>query len=204
MSTVLSVRDQERLEVLEERVRSGIDTFHEVGRALAEISCRRLYRKTHTTFEAYCREKWGFHRSLAYRLIAAAEVVDDVSPIGTVPANEAQARELVPLTTEQRQEVWTEATSGGAQPTAARLHELANRTLAGLPPEAQQEALEQSEVAVLERQTPPADEVRTGKIERALKWLARAGAEVEGVDEADAFLHSLDEAVAALKAMRDE
>ncbi len=201
----LSVRERERLEVLEERVRSGIDTFHDVGRALAEISYRRFYRATHRTFEEYCREKWGFHRSLAYRLIAAAEVVDDVSTIGdTIPANEAQARELVPLTPDQRQEVWTEATADGAQPTAARLHELANRTLAGLPPEAQQEALEQAETTVLERQAAPADEVRTGKIERALKWLMRAWAEIEGMGDADAFLCSLDRAVAALKALRDE
>ncbi len=201
----LTRAEKDRLEILEERVRRGIETFHDVGRALAEISYRRFYRKTHGTFEAYCREKWGFHRSLAYRLIAAAEVVDDVSTIGdTIPANEAQARELVPLTTEQRQEVWTEATSGGAQPTAARLHELANRTLAGLSPEAQQEALEQAEVAVLERQAPPQGEAREALLEQALKLLMRAWKMLDGLYDTDAVLRSLNGAVAALKALRDE
>ncbi len=205
--SALSRAERDRLEVLEERVRGGIKTFHEVGRALAEISHRRLYRGTHRTFEDYCRELWGFHRSLAYRLIAAAEVVDDVSSIGnTIPANEAQARELVPLTTEQRQEVWAEATAGGAQPTAASLHELANRTLAGLPPEEQQETVAQAETAVLERQEPPQDEVRAGKIERALKWLMRAWAEIESLsdDTADAVLRVLDTVVSAAKALREE
>ncbi len=186
---------------LEVVIEDGLATFYGVGKALLEIRDSRLYRSSHDTWEDYCRSRWKMTRVHAWRLIEAAAVVDDGIQIG----NEAQARELVPLTPEQRQEVWTEATADGAQPTAARLHELANRMLAGLPPEAQQETVAQAEVAVMERQSSPADEVRTGKIERALKWLMRAWAEMEDMgNDADAFLNSLDGAVAALKALRDE
>ena len=59
---------------------------------------RRLYREGgFTTFEDYCRERWGMSKTHANRMVDAAEVVGILTPIGVTPENEAQARALAPL-----------------------------------------------------------------------------------------------------------
>jgi hypothetical protein len=93
----LDKRERARLAELEATVKDGLDAFVRVGLALKEIRDAQLYRATHKTFEDYCRERWGMERAHAYRQIEAARVADVLSPIGDIPANEAQARELVPL-----------------------------------------------------------------------------------------------------------
>jgi hypothetical protein len=80
-------------------------TFMEVGRALARIRDEQLYRLTHATFEDYCRDRWEIGRAHAYRLVAAAEVAEEMSPRGDTPVAEAQARALARLTPAQRAEV---------------------------------------------------------------------------------------------------
>lgn len=54
-------------------------------------------RETHDTFEAYCRERWGFSRQRAHQIVEAAKVAEVLSTIVNtrLPTNEAQARELV-------------------------------------------------------------------------------------------------------------
>jgi hypothetical protein len=80
------------------------------GTALAEIRDSRLYRETHKNFTDYCREKWQMGESQAYRMIDAANVAQNISPIGEVPpANESQVRPLASLPPEKRREVWKEA-----------------------------------------------------------------------------------------------
>jgi hypothetical protein len=109
---VLTPNESARLEQLEAVVERGLQTFIEVGMALALIRDRRLYAATHDTFANYLRERWGISRSRGYRLIQAAEVAVAVSPNGDIepPANEAQARELVPLVSDEPElrEVWRE------------------------------------------------------------------------------------------------
>lgn len=41
-----------------------VQTFYEVREALREIRDRKLYRGTHATFEAYCRERWNLPQEL--------------------------------------------------------------------------------------------------------------------------------------------
>ena len=77
----------------EEIIERGLSTFVEVGEALLRIRDHRLYWKSHATFEAYCRERWGFVRRHANRLIEAAQVTKALGPIGPMPPNEAVARE---------------------------------------------------------------------------------------------------------------
>jgi hypothetical protein len=97
-SVDLSPAERERLAELEVVVERGRQVFIEVGLALAEIRDRRLYRERHGTFEVYLGERWGISRSRGYQLMAAAAVSTVVDSAGLpVPANEAQARELVPL-----------------------------------------------------------------------------------------------------------
>jgi len=91
-----------RLAELETRIERGLQTFIEVGEALAEIRDQRLYRESHATFEAYCRERWGWSRQHAYRQIKAAQMVGTLSPMGDKPANERQARALLAGTRESR------------------------------------------------------------------------------------------------------
>jgi hypothetical protein len=62
-------------------------TFVEVGHALLEIRENRLYRDGFTTFDDYCRDRWGFERTRAHRLIEAARVADAVLPMGNIPAS---------------------------------------------------------------------------------------------------------------------
>ena len=97
-STDLTAAETDRLVELEQAVDRGLQTFVEVGQALAEIRARMLYRASHGTFERYCRERWGFTRQRAVQFMDAAAVTTVVVKAGLpAPTNEAQARELVPL-----------------------------------------------------------------------------------------------------------
>ena len=93
-----------RLLELETVIERGKLTFVEVGNALAEIRDSRLYRAQYSTFEQYCKERWGWSRSYSYRQIEAAQAVQ-VLPMGNIPTNERGARPLVTLTPEEREKV---------------------------------------------------------------------------------------------------
>ena len=98
-----------RLCELERVIERGLNTFVEVGNALSEIRESRLYRQTHSTFEDYCRDKWGWSKTHANRYIDAAQVVNGLTPMGVTPASERQARELSVIEPEHRAEVWQRA-----------------------------------------------------------------------------------------------
>jgi hypothetical protein len=140
--TPLSPAELADLRDLEALVEEGIAHFLTVGRALLEIGRRRLYLHTHETFAGYCAGRWGLGKSHAYRLIAAADAVDGLSPAGDLPlpACEAQARPLTLLEDPgQRRAVWAEAveSAGGGLPTAARVEEITRAALARMSPEQQ-------------------------------------------------------------------
>jgi len=125
--TALTTTEQLELERQEAVIARGVETFVEVGNALAAIRDQRLYRTKHESFESYCRDRWEIGRSQAYRLIDAAAVVSNVSPIGDiVPSNEAQTRPLASLPPEQQREAWKEAveTMPGGKPTAAHVQQV--------------------------------------------------------------------------------
>ena len=97
----------ERLEQCEAVIERGLQTFVDVGNALLEIRDNRLYRSGYSTFEDYCRDRWGFSRIHAHRLIQAAEVTGNLLPIGNIlPATESQVRPLTSLEPEQQREAW--------------------------------------------------------------------------------------------------
>jgi hypothetical protein len=52
-----------------------------------EIRDSRLYRQEFDTFEDYCRERWKMSKTNANRLIDAAEVATNVTPIGVIPTH---------------------------------------------------------------------------------------------------------------------
>lgn len=98
-ATPLTDAEKERLNALEATIKTGLDSFLEVGRALDQINHDRLYREESGTFEDYCRSKWGISRQYGYRLIKAAECYDILEselPQGTpLPTNESQLRTIV-------------------------------------------------------------------------------------------------------------
>ncbi len=74
--------------------------------ALAEIRDSRIYRNTFATFEEYCRERWGFTKTYANNIIAASEVVSNLTTLVVKPATETQARPLAKLPAEQQPAAW--------------------------------------------------------------------------------------------------
>lgn len=139
--TELELSDLARCELIIER---GLSTFIGVGNALAEIRNRRLYRATHKTFEDYCREHWQLSRIHAYRMIEAAQVTENLLPIGNklqsiskdnhfpLPTTESQARPLTALSPKRQREVWGRILeeTGGKDITAAKV-EKAVKVLTG-------------------------------------------------------------------------
>jgi phage N-6-adenine-methyltransferase len=131
----LSADERRRLDSLELVIEHGLARFVEVGRALQEIRERRLYKATHGSFEAYCKERWGFRRAHAHRLIQSVRVVQALSPTGDTPASERQARELAPLLSapDRLRQAWSdaqgEASCSGAPLTANQVRDAVVRRL---------------------------------------------------------------------------
>lgn len=123
----LTEAESAELTALETTIERGLQTFWEVGEALFTIRDKRLYRATHATFDAYCRERWQMSKTQANRLIGAADVAKDLAPIGVIPSSESVARPLVSLPPEQRQEVWQKAVDSAVdgKPTAADVAQVA-------------------------------------------------------------------------------
>jgi hypothetical protein len=93
--STLTTTEATRLADLERIVERGMQTFIDVGLALAEIRGQHLYRATHPTFKAYCESRWGFSDSRGRQLIAAARTVTDVTAAGLpAPKTEGEARQL--------------------------------------------------------------------------------------------------------------
>lgn len=78
-----------------------------VGKALAEIRDRRLYRDHYSTFENYVRTRWGHSRQWAHLQIKAAEVAAQLSTPVDIP--ERVLRPLASIEPAKRREVWERA-----------------------------------------------------------------------------------------------
>jgi hypothetical protein len=158
---------QGRLFELEEIIERGQQTFIDVGRALAEIRDSRLYRQDFSTFEDYCKERWGWSASRARYLIGSVAAVEEMESVTNVTPeeteeklppvqNEAQARELAKIKDPvKRAEVW-----GKANVIATELGTAVTAKLV-------QEAVEEEESQgrpILALSTNGADSGSTGKL----------------------------------------
>lgn len=131
----LTTKQSRQLAQLENVIEAGVRTFVDVGNALMEIREARLYRQTHTTFEDYCKERWGFSMRHANRLISSACITERVGPTGPKPQTESQARPLTKLPPEQQSEAWSEACErSGGQPTAKQVDEVVRERTQEKPP----------------------------------------------------------------------
>ena len=132
MMEVVITQNEQELERLEGIIQKNIGSFYEVGHALAEIRDQGYYRDVlgYETFEAYCKAKWDFSRSYAYRLIESANVIDVVSPIGDIkPTTESQARPLALLPADQQLIAWQKAveTAPDGKVTGAHVYKIVKR-----------------------------------------------------------------------------
>jgi hypothetical protein len=132
VAQALKPAEADRLAQLEATIRTGIQTFVEVGLALTEIRNAKLYRATHSTFESYCRERWGWTRQHANRVIGASTVALQLEPTGSTAVSERAIRPLVKLAPEKRAEVWTRAkAAAGDKPVT---HKDVEAVVADMPP----------------------------------------------------------------------
>ncbi len=199
MVNTLTVGEKQQLDQLEARIETGLSKFHEIGGALLAIRDGRLYRSGYPTFKEYCRQRWGIGRAHAYRLMAAAEVVRELSPVGgAVPVSERQARALAKVDPRRLHSVWAELTADGEQPTAAEIEEVIRRSRIAVPP-AKEEILErvkqaEAEAARETKRLKDRDRIAAAerKIRQAMKLFQGLG---EGV--AEEVLHHLRHALAA-------
>ncbi len=160
LSMDLSMEEQNTLHRCEAVIERNRQAFIETGNALLTIRDGKLYRAAHETFEEYLRGRWDFGKSHGYRMMEAAEVVRDLSPIGEVlPVNEAQARPLTPLETpEERQEVWKEAveTAPEGKVTAAHVQAVTDKHLG--KPEPEKPAERPTTLGLLKKVSPEPEE----------------------------------------------
>ena len=128
----LSEEEENSLEDCEVIIERWKKSFVKVGRALMEIRDKRLYRKTHRTFEAYCQGKWGFTRERAYQLIYSVAVVENVNHGLQIPTSERHTRELAKLPDDQQAEAWEEVVERtDGKPTAAAVAEVVDEMRGG-------------------------------------------------------------------------
>ncbi|MFA5377850.1 MAG: hypothetical protein WC455_19020 [Dehalococcoidia bacterium] len=107
MAAELTTIELSELAEHETVIEVGIGAFVEVGDALLAIRDKRLYRAEYSTFEDYCRERWGMGQSRAYQLMGAAQIAVNVSTIGrSQPATEREARPLRTLSPDDQRVAW--------------------------------------------------------------------------------------------------
>ena len=109
LPTTLNEAERRERSEREEIIRQGWNTFLEVGCALTTIRQKHLYRDRYRTFEEYCRQKWGFSKTHANRLIEAAAVAAILTPIGVKLNSESQVRPLVGLAPQRIPAAWKKA-----------------------------------------------------------------------------------------------
>ena len=121
-----------RLAQLEAVIKNYRQDFYSVGKALKEIRDGRHYhRLSFKSFESYVRIRWDMGRSHAYRLIEAASVIDNLSPIGELlPKNEAQLRPLTKLDAFSQRRLWRDFLKTGKTLSALNIKKFVSAHLA--------------------------------------------------------------------------
>ena len=100
-------KTEQRLSRLETIIETNRRSFYQLGKALKEIRDSGLYRKLcFDSFEQYIKIRWDLGKSHCYRLMEAADVIDNLSPIGEMPQNESQVRPLTKLDAFEQRKVW--------------------------------------------------------------------------------------------------
>lgn len=111
------IKERHLLEVKVER------SFYQAALALRELHARKLFRSTHSRFDYYCRDRFGFSQQNADLLIRAAGVIDNLkvttNGCNFLPTSERQVRPLTKLRPNEQRLVWEGAVeeAGGKVPS---------------------------------------------------------------------------------------
>lgn len=109
--TELDENEKVQLVQCEAILRQQLGAVFEVGSALMTIRDGRLYRATHASFEAYCRERLCISRSYAWRVLGATERFKllPASSNGPKPTNESQIRPFLAIEPKDFPKAWEAA-----------------------------------------------------------------------------------------------
>lgn len=127
----------------------------------------------YASWRACAAAEFGQSQAYLYRLLKAAEVERDVSPVGEIVPERA-LRPLGPLSTPDRRDAWELATlrAGGDVPTAEAVREsveaLRDEAVAALPREQRLEFLRQQEAQAARRAEARQERDATGGVARRL------------------------------------
>lgn len=122
-----------RLSQLEDIIEANQHRFYQTGKALRQIRDDGLFRDLlFDSFEAYVKDRWDMARSHAYRLITAANVIDNLSPIGDgiLPKNEFQARVMARFSKADQRNIWRKFIASGMALTAKNIRKFAHQKAA--------------------------------------------------------------------------
>jgi hypothetical protein len=92
-------------------IRAGLEAYQKAGEKLLRIREARLYREEFDTWDAFCRDAYGFSKTYANQLILAWNVVRDLAQqMETVlPDNERVARQLAKYPKDMQKQIWMRA-----------------------------------------------------------------------------------------------
>lgn len=120
----LTAEERSDFEKHERLIAKHLQTFYDVGHALAEIRDRRLYRANFGTFEDYCQKRWGFSRQRAAQLISGADIAENLSTVvDKKELLEVHVRELAKVPPEEQRIAYQlahELTEGDVTASAVR------------------------------------------------------------------------------------
>lgn len=196
----LAPAEVEELLLCEAVIERGLRDFETMGRALRAVRDKRLYRERFGTFAAYCQARWEMEVRQAQRLMAGAEIVEELSKVqGTMskvvlPASERHARPLAVLPQGERSAAWREvvATANGGKITVKHVENVVQ----SLRSKAQGRETSEFGHGTLDSAKPVVVDVREGG-DREARLLAAADRAIAPARELVELLGSADSIAAA-------
>ena len=139
---IFNDEQRNRREDYDRRITAGLDAFIDVATALIGLQEEKLYKETHSTFEAYCEEKYNLGRRRAYQLMEAGKAVLSLTtgedePLEVAPTRPFHAMALAEVEPGHRREVWDAVVSDSKETgkkITAKAIEKTNERLTGKAP----------------------------------------------------------------------
>jgi hypothetical protein len=167
---MLTVDEKIELSHLESEIEAGRQAFHRSIIALKQVYDRQLWKDA-GSFKDYWQSKWAeqwrFDWNYAYKLVEAAEVIQNLNLAGCTtvqPENERQTRPLKPLLPEQQVEAWEAAVAiaPAGKPTST---EVTRAAAAVKAPKGETFTLGQETTVLDESSSLYGQSVRVGQVE---------------------------------------